>query len=157
MTAVPDFTGLSTVGNKQWAFVENFRGCTSLSSASYTLPWLTGQSQTKDSNGLYQFRDDTSMTDFTLHSHFGDGRVCDDSLSSTNLYFNRLMLQNCSQLTCISTDISSWPYNGFENWVQGVAAAGTFICPTALGTDATIQRGNSYCPTGWTVVNYDAS
>ena len=128
-----------------------------MSSASYTIPWLTQQSQHQNSNGYYQFYGNTSLADFTLHSHFGDGRVCDDSLSSTNLYFNRLMLQGCSQLTCISTDISSWPYSGFNDWVNGVAATGTFICPIALGTDATIRRGNSYCPTGWTVVNYDAN
>ena len=37
-----------------------------------------------------------------------------------------------------------------------MSANGTFTCPEALGRDATIQRGSSYCPTGWTVVNPDA-
>lgn len=96
LTAAPDFTGLSTTGNMYYAYIENFRHCDSLSSASYTIPWLTQQSQRQYSNGLYQFDGDTSLVDFTLHSHFGDGRVCDGSLSSTNLYFNRLMLQYCS-------------------------------------------------------------
>jgi len=64
---------------------------------------------------------------------------------------------DCSSLTCISTDISSWPANGFREWVLRVAANGTFICPEALGTDATIQRGVNYCPNGWTVVNHDAA
>lgn len=29
-------------------------------------------------------------------------------------------------------------------------------CPTALGTNATITRGVSACPEGWTVINTDA-
>ena len=58
-------------------------------------------------------------------------------------------------MTCISTDISSWPAGGFLDWVNGVSSNGTFICPEALGTDETIQRGVNYCPAGWTVVNTD--
>ena len=36
-----------------------------------------------------------------------------------------------------------------------VAASDTFRCPTALGTNETIQRGTNACPSGWTVINTD--
>ena len=42
------------------------------------------------------------------------------------------------------------------NMVYGAAATGTFYCPVALGTNETIERGTSRCPTGWTVINTDA-
>lgn len=60
----------------------------------------------------------------------------------------------CSNLSDIEVAFSSFA-NGQTRWVRGVAASGTFRCPTALGTDATIQRGQSYCPAGWTVINTD--
>ena len=42
-----------------------------------------------------------------------------------------------------------------SNWLNGVSYTGTFICPTALGTNETIRRGVSYCPEVWTVINKD--
>lgn len=66
------------------------------------------------------------------------------------------MFQNCSSLTSISASFTEWTSNTTTNWVDGVAANGTFYCPTALGTNETITRGNNNCPTNWTVVNTDA-
>ena len=67
------------------------------------------------------------------------------------------MFKNCTALTWIELAATSWTgaTNSFADWVSGVAASGTFRCPTALGTDATITRGASNCPVGWTVVNTD--
>lgn len=117
MTAAPDFIGLSTTGNMWYAYIENFRSCDWLTSASYTMPWLVNSSQDSGSNGLYQFAWSTRLAEFTLKSHFGDGRVCEEGLSSSNLHFNEGMLQGCTSLTCISTDITAWPAGGFSNWV----------------------------------------
>ena len=67
------------------------------------------------------------------------------------------MFQGCASLTSISASFTAWNYSGVSmSWVNGVASNGTFYCPTALGTNETIQRGSSYCPTNWTVVNTDA-
>lgn len=38
-------------------------------------------------------------------------------------------------------------------WLGLVSSTGTFYCPEELGTEETITRGDSNCPTGWTVVN----
>ena len=81
------------------------------------------------------------------------------SLPATTLAGNcyRQMFNGCTALTAISvgfTDFNSVSYT--NGWLNNVAATGTFYCPTALGTDATITRGTSACPAGWTVVNTDA-
>lgn len=61
------------------------------------------------------------------------------------------LFYNCSSLSSIDVNFTSW--KGTTAWVVDVAANGTFYCPTALGTNETISRGFSYCPTNWTVVN----
>lgn len=69
------------------------------------------------------------------------------------------MFEGCSNLTSVKVAITGWvEVVGAVNlrttdWLVDVPASGTFKCPAALGTDSTIQRGTSYCPTGWTVVN----
>lgn len=63
------------------------------------------------------------------------------------------MFSGCSVLSEIEVRMTSWSSLAFQNWVKDVAATGTFKCPAALGTDETITRGVSNCPSGWTVVN----
>ena len=70
-----------------------------------------------------------------------------------NCYVN--LFGGCSSLVDIEVRFLEWS-GATNNWLTNVAASGTFYCPTALGTDATITRGNSNCPAGWTVVNTDA-
>ena len=65
------------------------------------------------------------------------------------------MFRYCSNLVSIRVSAKAFS-SSTTNWVTGVAATGTFYCPTALGTNETISRGNSACPTGWTVINTDA-
>ena len=66
------------------------------------------------------------------------------------------MFEGCSALSSITVAFTQFSSsnNQFTDWVKGVAASGTFTCPTALGTNSTIARGTSKCPTGWTVVNF---
>lgn len=66
------------------------------------------------------------------------------------------MFQGCSSLAEVRVAFSAWNGNATEYWLTSVAATGTFRCPTALGTDATITRDKSHCPEGWTVINTDA-
>lgn len=64
------------------------------------------------------------------------------------------MFNGCSALNKIHISASSFGSNT-NNWLSGVSSSGTFYCLSALGTNDTIQRGASYCPTGWTVINID--
>lgn len=65
------------------------------------------------------------------------------------------MFQGCSSLAEVRVAFSAWNGNATAYWMTSVAATGTFYCPTALGTNETIERGTSRCPTGWTVINTD--
>ena len=65
------------------------------------------------------------------------------------------MFWNCINIDCIKCSFKAFASGGTNNWLSGVSSTGTFICPTALGTNETIQRGISYCPEGWTVINKD--
>ena len=62
------------------------------------------------------------------------------------------MFRDCASLRSLKVNFTNWG-GGIGNWVNGVSATGTFTCPSALGDNATISRGNYYCPNGWAVVN----
>ena len=71
------------------------------------------------------------------------------------------MFQGCTSLATVRTaQTQAWGDGTSDDpsqiWLEDVAATGTFYCPTALGTNATITRGVSACPEGWTVINTDA-
>lgn len=62
------------------------------------------------------------------------------------------MFRGCSSLnniTCLATDISA--NNCTTNWVNGVAASGTFTKAASMSSWTT---GNNGIPSGWTVVDY---
>lgn len=66
------------------------------------------------------------------------------------------MFKNCSSLSSITVHFTDWGEDVVEqrytkDWVAGVASSGTFYKPSALPT----KFGDSYIPTGWTVVNID--
>lgn len=65
------------------------------------------------------------------------------------------MFYNCSSLARARVAFTAWASNGqFSNWMYHVASTGTFVCPTALGTNDTIWRDVNTCPVNWTVINY---
>lgn len=117
-----------------------FRGCTSLTSA----PALPATTLT---NYCYSgmFNNCTSLTQAP-------------ALPATTLagFCYNSMFYGCTSLTSISVSFTEWsPSNATTSWVTNVSSDGTFYCPTALGTDETIERGLDNCP-DWTVVNTDA-
>lgn len=120
-----------------------FYGCTALTTPPPTLPAtsLTG-------TYTYQYM-------FYGCSNLEKAPVIGLTTTPSSTQQMRYMFQNCSKLKEIEIHITSWPTTAtiMGDWVNGVAAAGTFKCPAALGTDATITRGTGNCPTGWTVVN----
>ena len=75
------------------------------------------------------------------------------TLNKTSCYAS--MFNGCTDLSLIKVHFTAWGAQT-TNWVTSVSSAGTFYCPTALGTNATITRGVSACPEGWTVINTDA-
>ena len=62
--------------------------------------------------------------------------------------------QHCHVLSSLTVNFTS--FTGTDYWIEDTSSSGTFYCPTALGTNETITRGNNNCPTNWTVVNTDA-
>ena len=70
--------------------------------------------------------------------------------NSLNNYSLAYLFYNCPNLAEIEVDFLSWAgTNIAQNWVSGVAAAGTFTKPTALSE----EYGANRIPSGWTVVN----
>lgn len=66
----------------------------------------------------------------------------------------------CRNLSLVKVNLNNFsnPTNtsGYTfAWLTNTSPTGTFICPTALGTNETIKRGTSFCPEGWTVINED--
>ena len=60
----------------------------------------------------------------------------------------------CQALRTVKVAFNDWsPGSATRNWFVEASETGTFICPAALGTNETITRGTSNCPSGWTVVN----
>ena len=68
---------------------------------------------------------------------------------TTNSMLN--MLYGCASLSKIEVNFTSWGSiaTATQDWVNGVAADGTFIKPSALPEEYGVNR----IPTGWTVVN----
>ena len=118
-----------------------FRGCTSLTSApELHATTLAGSCYRNMFDGCTGLTSAPELHATTLADN------CYDS-----------MFIKCSSLSSITVDFSVFnPTNATSSWIDGVAANGTFYCPTALGTNETITRGVTYCPVGWTVINTDA-
>lgn len=75
---------------------------------------------------------------------------CDLSLvTPTDRSFLGLFM-SCSNLNELKVSFTSWPTNGYGNWVYGVNSTGTFICPSSLPQ----TRGTGYIPSGWTIQTY---
>ena len=63
------------------------------------------------------------------------------------------MFSGCASLSRIQVSNTSWGRatdTTFNDWVSGVAASGTFVCPSALPEEYGVNR----IPTGWTRVTY---
>lgn len=56
------------------------------------------------------------------------------------------LFRNCLNLSRIVFGGDSWNTANATNWVDGVAATGTFVCPASL----TIPVGTNGIPSGWT-------
>lgn len=110
-----------------------FQGCTSLVNAPSVLP----ATELWQSSYESMFEGCTSLT---------TAPELPAAVLTYAYYGYRNMFKDCSSLNyikCLATDTSG----AYDNWVQGVAATGTFVKKAGI----TWPSGNSGIPDGWTV------
>lgn len=132
LTTAPQLPA-TTLAN--YCYSDMFRGCTSLTSAP-ELP------VTILYNGCYEsmFSGCTSLT---------KAPALPATTLTTNCYY--YMFNGCINLnyiTMLATDISA--SNCLSNWVDGVAASGTFVKAASM---TTLPSGSNGIPEGWQVYN----
>lgn len=136
LTTPPSLPATALMSN---CYANMFRDCSSLIYA----PDLPAITINQSGPYLRMFRNCTSLE----HT----GKICLSAAANSNSMVE--MFYDCESLKSIELqNMTAWS-NNMTDWVSGVAATGTFKCPAALGTNETITRGTSNCPTGWTVVN----
>lgn len=141
-----------------FAFFNLFQDCTSLTSAP-ELPATT----LADSCYKSLFRNCTSLTTapelpattLANNCYYGLFRGCTSLTSAPALPATTLadscyykMFQGSSSLSSVEVNFTDWS-TGTTEWLDGVAASGTFTCPAALDTTT---RDGTHVPADWTVV-----
>ena len=65
------------------------------------------------------------------------------------------MFQGCTSLNYVSVGFDNWyPTNATDNWLNSVAATGTFVCPsTLLGNTPEDLRSTSTVPASWNMTS----
>ena len=121
-----------------WCYGNMFRGCTSLTTAPSVLPA-------------------TTLAKSCYRNMFSDcaGLTVAPVLPATTVqqFCYNQMFQGCTSLNyvkCLATNISAT--NCTKDWVDGVAATGTFVKAASMSSWTT---GNNGIPNGWTVQNDD--
>ena len=140
LTSAPELPATTLVAD---CYAKMFEGCTSLTSIPESLPATTLYADCY--HGM--FSGCTSlMTGPTILA---------TSLAPYSMWD---MFEYCSVLSAVEVRFTSWiPAPGYpgacQEWMEQVSSTGTIKCPAALGTNETITRDYSHCPTNWTVVN----
>jgi hypothetical protein len=119
----------------RYCYYRMFYGCTGLTSAP-ELPATTLMNSCYDN----MFNGCTSLT-------------AAPELPATSLaaMCYQRMFSGCSSLSEVKVHFTDWnESNSTDTWLSDTNAEGTFICPTALP----VERGTTYIPEGWTVVNF---
>lgn len=157
------------------AFYGMFQGCTNLANVNkYALGYLASQSGcaigTNAFNAMFKSCTHLLYTPFipfyidinsTNASAFKEAFYgCTSLTMASPIYIKSKttegqgnftsMFQNCSALSCLAivTPLTAWPTgNAFTNWVNGVAAVGTFYKSSTLPA----TRGVSNIPSNWTI------
>ena len=137
---IPEFSATSGGSN---CLMRTFQNCTSIDMDSYKIK-LTSVPY----RGMYEM-------------FKGAGTIRNFELMATELGGDRCLgglFQSANPLS-IKVHFEDWYWNYYstDNWVSSIitdTSDCTFTCPTALGTESTIDRGVAKCPSNWTVVNY---
>ena len=149
LTSAPSFE-IGSFGSGAFSLSSMFQNCTRLTDASNIK--LSADTLV---SACYKsmFRGCTALTTAPElpATHLADGNG--DNANGCYAY----MFMDCSSLNRIKVAFTEWESSAQTQnlycslWVQGVAASGTFECPSALP----VQMGVSHIPTGWLVVNTD--
>ena len=64
------------------------------------------------------------------------------------------MFQGCTSLNYVKVWFDNWMQNATDNWLNNVAATGTFVCPsTLLGNTSEDLRSTSTVPSSWNMTS----
>ena len=133
LTSAPELPA-TTLAN--YCYYNMFKGCTSLTSAPQ-LPATT----LAESCYSYMFTNCTSLT---------SAPELPATTLVTNCYYS--MFYGCTSLNYIKAMFTTTPSSTYtSNWVQGVAASGTFVKNSAATWNPEEVRGVNGIPNGWTV------
>ena len=115
-------------------YASMFQGCTSLTKAP-VLPATT----LADFCYYYMFENCTSLTQ-------APELPAGDLVDSCYAY----MFQGCTSLNYVSAGFYNWEQNATSDWLNSVAATGTFVCPsTLIDNTPADQRSTSTVPASW--------
>lgn len=137
---------LTTFGITYYCYESMFEGCTSLT----TVPELPA---VKTSEGCYKnmFRNCTSLTTAPVLKFTTFWHIPGNSSDLENMFYG------CTNLNTVKVSCTNWQYQKSSNWLNNVAASGTFVKPAELviGTGAGQIPSNSPngIPVGWTPVD----
>ena len=148
---------LSATTLDDYCYYGMFEGCTTLISGP-TLPVLelsthcyTGMFKNCTSLITAPTLPATTLANYCYYSMFeGCTRLTiAPNLPATNLisYCYNRMFYGCTSLISINAGFIKWVSNSTNNWVDKVAASGTFTKSSNLK----IKNGVSYIPNGWTI------
>lgn len=138
-------SGLTTAKNlpattlAEGCYLEMFSLCTSLANVPAQLPATTLEKNCYRNmyNGC------TSLTQAPL-------------LPATSLAEGsyQSMFAGCSSLSYIEIGLTEWIVKNSSNWVSGVSASGTFVCPKNIKNNGNITnlQSENRIPVGWTIV-----
>ena len=161
LTSAPDLPATTL---SRYCYRQMFYGCSALASVPATLPALT----LPDQAYYRMFWQCRALTTTPVIEATSCGtNACDTmfyqctNITSLSLKITQIgslglswMCNGCTKLNDVTVSLTAWgTTNDTGSWLGNVAASGTFRCPAALGTDSTITRDASHCPSGWTVVN----
>ena len=120
-------------------YASMFQGCTSLTQAP-VLPATT----LADFCYYYMFENCTSLTQAPV-------LPADDLVDSCYAY----MFQGCTSLNYVSVGFDNWyPTNATSDWLNSVAATGTFVSPsTLINNTPADQRSTSTVPASWNMTS----
>ena len=141
LRSVPHFACTSGGAN---CFMRTFYNCTSLNVEYFCIPF-----QSLAYRQCYEM----FVNAGTIHKF---------ELMATDIGYDRCLnsLFAASNPLHIKVHFTDWQWDsGFptDNWVNSIITDTSdciFECPTALGTQSTIDRGNAKVPANWTVVNF---
>ena len=164
LTAIPQFTYYTSTSHYGCAHM--FENCSSLVTAP-PISFYQPDPPSLSDVFAYMYKNCTSLTGTVVISGYPRVNVWNQhnfdsvfencsGITDAQIYnlghqVEQNLFKGCKSLTSITINDTSWPSNGYNNWVSGVAPTGIFYKKSSLST----IYGNHYIPGSWAVVNID--